>query len=113
MPFQIGNDGGPGRPKGTTYVTKCKEEMEKGGWDRLVKLSKHKTPAIQIAALKLLAAYGYGSPGSMEIANGTSPLIQNFTAILVKALTTRDEIRNVPIEQIEKQPEETNPDGKA
>ena len=96
--FSKGNPGGPGRPKGSNFVSICREWAEKKGWDKLISLADGKDYKIglkdgrvvevgpnqdlQFQAMKTLIEYGYGKPSqavehSGEIA-GQSRLVFVF-----------------------------------
>ena len=80
--FVKGNKGGPGRPRGSSYVDICRKWAEQRGWKRLIDIADGKEfdqlvsmgqdgegrafqpgdSKVQIAAMKILIEYGYGKP---------------------------------------------------
>lgn len=84
--FSKGNPGGPGRPKGSNFVSICREWAEKKGWDKLISLADGKdykvglkdgrvvevgpSQELQYQAARTLIEYGYGRPSqSVDLTN--------------------------------------------
>ncbi len=95
--FEVGWKGGPGRPPGPRLIGRCKEFMNDKGWDELEHMALDKKCKDRLGALKLLAAYGFANPPTIDNVDPASiPLIQNITNMVLVALRGRDEIKNVP-----------------
>lgn len=83
----------PGRPKGSvtlTNIPRCKEFMEKEGWDILEGIARDEAEASKnrIGACSLLAAYGYGKPREqVDVKSDGAPV--KFTLGLGQADTTQ------------------------
>lgn len=85
--FVKGCPGGPGRPKSVKTLVKierCADFMEQKGWDELehIALDRH-YPKCQVAALQILASYGYGKPTEQVdvTSKGEAMTISDFLGI--------------------------------
>lgn len=107
MVWKPGQSGNPrGRPSlNGPFRAFCREYMDKAGWEKIVDLASNAStltpPAVQLHALELIAAYGYGKPtqpitGDQEAGPLAIEVIYADAAPrgeLVYAETTEDEWR--------------------
>lgn len=89
MPFQKGNPGGPGRPKQKPFLEWCGKWTVERAEKYLAPIAENPRHKAQLEAIKLIMAYGVGSPVSFSEA---SHIVEGLGAEPITAKERVDQI---------------------
>lgn len=105
MKFQSGNPGGPGRPKGSSYVERCQQWAERGGWEMLIDWAEGREKGKRVPwpmrryAVSALLVYGFGKPREALEIIAQKPSAIDFSGITTEELRRLAGMRSFPLSQ--------------